>query len=351
MPKIDPAIIHKRFWWYRFWQYLVALLLFVSVPIAVVYLTWIFQMPKQIYYMAGGFCLVQIIMLYLSPRWVLSMIASFPDKYQKVTPETQPRFYAKLDKLAQKSNFAMPDVYIVDSETANAFALKIFGSTYIACITKKLMEILTEDEAEAVMAHEFGHIANDDVKLTMYVAVFNILVQVINKHIVDLIIQRGLEKSEELIASGSTAKSSIAPMLEKGGFLAIFGSISIAYKILTYFPYFVAILFARIMQQKEYRADAHAVYILEETATLKSGLAKLQKYAQRLPMFPAALNPLFAVPVGYHFFLWPLVFIFPSLKDSDDAMQEPGWGERLRNLMESHPLVYDRIKRMESYEV
>lgn len=351
MPKVDQGIIAKRFWWYRIWQYLLALLLFLSIPAIASYLCWMFQLPTDIYYVAGAFFLLQIILLYLSPKLILNLIASYPEKYRKVTPENQPRFYERLVNLAKKSEIGLPDVYIIDSETANAFALKIFGGNYIACITSKLMEILDEEEQEAVMAHEFGHIANDDVKLTMYLAVFNILLKIANKHVIDMIIKRGIEKSAELKETSVDArpKTSAIATVEAGGFWVIFGTVNVAYQILTYFPYVVAILFARVMQQKEYRADGHAANTLGDTAKMKSALLALEKYSERLPMFPASLNPLFAVPVSYHFFVWPLL-LFPTFRDNKDALKEPAWGRRLRNLFESHPLVYDRIKRLESYE-
>lgn len=344
MAHVDKGIIEKNFWWYKFWQRIIAVLLFLAIPAVAVYLCWMFKLGKNVYIMSAIFIVIQLVMLYFSPKWMLNMIANYPDKYELVTAENHPEFHKILVGLAEKSKIDMPNVYIIDSETPNAFALKIFGGKYIACITRRLMEIINDQERDGVMAHEFGHIANDDVKLTMYIAAFNILLKTLSSKIMGAIIQRGLEQTEAL------GKKPKTQSVKEAGMWLFLGGINMAYRVLTYFPYIVALLFSRIMQQKEYRADAHAVYILDETEPLKNGLIKLQKYAEKIPMFPAALNALFATPVANHFFVWPLL-MFDTFRDQKDALKEPTWGRRLRNLFESHPLTYDRIKRMESYEV
>lgn len=88
---------------------------------------------------------------------------------QPVTPSQAPGLYAMVERLAQRANLPMPGVYIVPSGAANAFATGRDPEHAAVAVTEGIMNILPDDELEAVIAHELSHIYNRDT-LTQAVA-------------------------------------------------------------------------------------------------------------------------------------------------------------------------------------
>ncbi len=350
---IDPGIIENRFKWYQFQQYVVAIFMTLLIPYTIVHLCYVFETSLQTHLWAGGALLLNCIILWVSPRVIWEIIKANPKKFKPVTPETLPEFYEQMKCLAARAEMNLPQIFMVDSPTPNAFALKT-PDGYIACITQGLYDLLDSKKRKGVMAHEFGHIKYNDITLIMYVAVLNILNQITRRFVMDVIIKRGLQKTEEQKTIRRVSRISTAVPS-----LAFFWTVGFAYKILMYFPYLVTILFTRVTQQKEYRADAFAAYVLEDTEPIKQGLITLHKYARKVPIFPTSLdalfrrpplNPLFAVPVARHFWINLLVWVWPSFRANKDALKPPTWQKRFKNLFQSHPLTYDRIERLKSYE-
>lgn len=88
---------------------------------------------------------------------------------QPVTPSQAPSLYAMVERLANRAGLPMPAVYIVPSPTANAFATGRDPEHAAVAVTEGIMNILPENELEAVIAHELSHIYNRDT-LTQAVA-------------------------------------------------------------------------------------------------------------------------------------------------------------------------------------
>jgi heat shock protein HtpX len=65
----------------------------------------------------------------------------------------------------------MPRVFIIDANYMNAFASGYSEKSAMVAITRGLMEKLTRDEMQAVMAHELSHIRHMDIKLTLTASV------------------------------------------------------------------------------------------------------------------------------------------------------------------------------------
>jgi heat shock protein HtpX len=88
---------------------------------------------------------------------------------QPVSPSQAPRLYRMVQRLSDRANLPMPAVYIVPSPTANAFATGRDPEHAAVAVTEGILNILPEDELEAVIAHELSHIYNRDT-LTQAVA-------------------------------------------------------------------------------------------------------------------------------------------------------------------------------------
>lgn len=88
---------------------------------------------------------------------------------QPVSPNEAPNLYQIVQRLAHRANLPMPAVYIVPTPAANAFATGRDPEHAAVAVTEGIMNILPEDELEAVIAHELSHIYNRDT-LTQAVA-------------------------------------------------------------------------------------------------------------------------------------------------------------------------------------
>ncbi len=96
---------------------------------------------------------------------------------------TQPRNEAEqwlfntVQRQAQQANIPMPDIAIYHSADVNAFATGATKSNSLVAVSTGLLNSMTKDEAEAVVAHEVAHIANGDmVTMTLLQGVLNTFV-------------------------------------------------------------------------------------------------------------------------------------------------------------------------------
>src|SRR5262245_36040344 len=81
-----------------------------------------------------------------------------------------PRLYAIVHRLATRAGIPMPRVYLVRSETPNAFATGRNPQHAVVAVTEGIMRILDEEELEGVLAHELSHVKNRDVLISTIAA-------------------------------------------------------------------------------------------------------------------------------------------------------------------------------------
>ncbi len=75
--------------------------------------------------------------------------------------------YESLEKVCSLNNQKVPELFIADTDTPNAFAFGSIISGRRMAITRGLLKILNKDEIEAVMGHEIGHLRHHDVALLL----------------------------------------------------------------------------------------------------------------------------------------------------------------------------------------
>src|SRR3984957_12207091 len=88
---------------------------------------------------------------------------------QPVTREQLPRLYDVMERLAAKANIPVPKLYVVPQAAPNAFATGRNPHHASVAVTQGLLELMTDDELEGVIAHELSHVRNYDI-LTSSVA-------------------------------------------------------------------------------------------------------------------------------------------------------------------------------------
>ena len=80
-----------------------------------------------------------------------------------VTREELPRVYEVLERLTQKVGLPMPKVYVIPTDSPNAFATGRNPSHAAVAVTQGILGLLTDEELEGVLAHELGHVRNRDI--------------------------------------------------------------------------------------------------------------------------------------------------------------------------------------------
>src|SRR5579859_524701 len=90
-------------------------------------------------------------------------IALMSSGAKPVTREQLPRLYAVMERLAAKANLPVPKLYVVPEAAPNAFATGRNPSHASVAVTQGLLQLMTDDELEGVIAHELSHVRNYDI--------------------------------------------------------------------------------------------------------------------------------------------------------------------------------------------
>ena len=172
------------------------------------------------------------------------------------------RVYNLTENLCMSVGMTMPKLYIIESEALNAFASGINQQTYAVTLTRGIINRLTDEELEGVIAHELTHIRNRDVRLLIVTIVFV-----------------GIFAAIADIAFRSVINSSFSSSRRKddkgGGALIMVVVIIVAAVV-----YFLSILFKlALSRSREYMADAGAVEMTHNSLALASALRKISGHS------------------------------------------------------------------------
>ena len=173
-------------------------------------------------------------------------------------------------RLAKRANLPMPEVAIYDGEP-NAFATGASKNSSLVAVSTGLLQSMTREEAEAVLAHEVAHIANGDmVTLTLIQGVVNTFVVFLSRvvgYLVDSFLRRNDEES-----SGPGIGYMVTSMVCE----VVFGVL--ASMIVAYFS-----------RQREFRADAGAAQLMGSATPMQNALRRLGNlHTEPLPQNMAA---------------------------------------------------------------
>jgi heat shock protein HtpX len=102
---------------------------------------------------------------WFSDKIVLSMYGAQP-----IDESRAPRLYAIVRRLATRAGIPVPRVYLIPTETPNAFATGRNPQHAAIAVTEGIMRILDEDELEGVLAHELSHVTNRDILISTIAA-------------------------------------------------------------------------------------------------------------------------------------------------------------------------------------
>ncbi len=105
---------------------------------------------------------ISLIMNFVS-YWFSDKIVLMMYRAKEVTQAEAPRLYAMVTRIATQANLPVPRVYIIPDESPNAFATGRNPQHAAVAATEGILRLLSDDELEGVIAHEFAHIKHRDI--------------------------------------------------------------------------------------------------------------------------------------------------------------------------------------------
>ena len=233
---------------------------------------------------------------FLSDKIALTMYRAKP-----VTREELPRAYQIVERLTQKIGLPMPKIYVIPTESPNAFATGRNPQHASVAVTHGILGLLTDEELEGVLAHELGHVNNRDILISSVAATIAGAITMLASMGRWAMIFGGMEGGDRDRRGG-------------GGGLAALLMLIVA-------PIAASLIQLAVSRSREYQADATGAHFTGNPYALASALQKLDAYSRRVPMM--------ASPSTAHLFI-----IQPLL------------GMNFANLFSTHPPIAKRIERL-----
>lgn len=245
-----------------------------------------------------AFCfalVLNFVSYWYSDRIVLAMYRAQP------APEAEfPNLYRVVSDLSQNANMPMPKIYIMPTQTPNAFATGRNPNHAAVAVTHGILQLLSEDELRGVLSHEIAHVKNRDILIQSVVATIAGAISMI-----------------AYMARWATIFGGVGGRGRRGSG-NVFGVL-----IMSIIAPIVAMLIQlAISRSREYQADESGAHISGAPLSLANALKKLTLASKRIPMQ--------ANPNTAHLFI-----------------VNPLTGSGLVRLFSTHPPLEDRIARLE----
>jgi len=214
---------------------------------------------------------------------------------QPVTREQLPRVYNVIERLTQKVGLPMPKIYVIPSDSPNAFATGRNPSHASVAVTQGILNLLNDEELEGVLAHELGHVRNRDILISSIAATIAGAITYIARF---GFFFGGMGDRDERRGGGRT------------GLLMLIVA-----------PIAAMLIQMAVSRSREYEADHTGAGFTGNPYALASALSKLDSYSKRVPMV--------ATPSTAHLFI-----------------VQPLLGINFGNLFSTHPPIAARIERL-----
>ena len=101
--------------------------------------------------------------------WFSHKIVLWMYRAKEAKQSEYPQLYKVVKEVSRLSELPMPKVYIIPTNSPNAFATGRNPQNAVVAATEGILKILNEEELKAVLAHEFGHIRNRDILISTIV--------------------------------------------------------------------------------------------------------------------------------------------------------------------------------------
>lgn len=209
-------------------------------------------------------------------------------------------FYTVVENLSLANQTPIPKIYVIDSNSPNAFATGRDPQHAIICATTGLLEKLNRTELEGVVAHELSHIKNYDIRLMTIVSIL----------IGSLSILLNMTRHSSFFRKDNDRNNNL------GGILTLIGFILIIFS-----PIIAQLIQLAISRRREYLADASAVKLTRQPQGLINALTIISNDNSKPEFASTATASLYII--------------------------NPFKGNKIASLFSTHPPIEERIKALQ----
>lgn len=219
-------------------------------------------------------------------------------------------FLNVVEEMAIASGVPVPPVYLMDEDGINAFAAGYETSDAVIGVTRGSLEKLNRDQLEGIVAHEFSHILNGDMRLNIRI----------------LALLRGIQFISQagfyLYRVGSSR-------FKLEGIVRVISMLSFGLIAVGFVGYFFGVLIkSAVSRQREFLADASSVQFTRNPHGIAGALNAIGYSGSQ----GSEIKHPNAGQMSHMFF--------------SEAV--PQWYSRWTHLLDTHPPLLDRIKRVDS---
>jgi len=261
-------------------------------------IVWIGQM------LGGGqgamIALVFAAVMNIGSYWFSDRIVIAMYRGQPIGQSDDPELYGIVHGLALKNHIPMPRLYLIPTDSPNAFATGRSPEHAAVAVTAGIRRLLDAQELEGVIAHELAHVTNRDILISSIAATLAGAIMMLANMARWSLIFGGMGGRDDREGSGSG--------------LGLLFTLILA-------PIAAMLIQMAISRSREFQADETGARVSREPEALASALRKISAYSERIPL-PA--NPATA-----HLFI-----------------VNPLHGMTLQNLFSTHPPLEQRIARL-----
>ncbi len=242
--------------------------------------------------------LMNFVSYFFSDKIALAVYSAKP-----VTRDELPRVYDVVERLTQRVGIPMPKIFVIPSDSPNAFATGRNPSHASVAVTQGILNLLNDEELEGVLAHELGHVRNRDILISSIAATIAGAITFLARMAAWGAMFGGYGGRDDRDRGG-------------GAFGALF--------MMILAPIAALLIQMAISRSREYSADATGAHFTGNPYALASALKKLDAYSRRVPL-PAT-------PSTAHLFI-----VQPFL-----GLGGMNWA----SLFSTHPPIAKRIERL-----
>jgi len=233
--------------------------------------------------------------------WFSDKIVLRMYRAHEVDMNQAPELYQMVQNLSTRAGIPMPKLFVIPQEGANAFATGRNPSHAAVAVTQGIMQIMSREELEGVLAHELSHIIHRDILISSIAATLAGVVMML----------------ADMARWGAMFGGFSRDRDERGG--GGFELLAMA----IFAPLAAMMVQMAVSRSREFAADENAARLLHSGEPLARALEKLGAASQRLPMD--------ASPQTAHLFI-----------------VNPLSGRSFANMFSTHPPLEERIKRLRS---
>jgi heat shock protein HtpX len=236
--------------------------------------------------------------------WFSAKLILMTYRAHEVSEAEEPRLVTTVRKLATQAQLPMPRVYIIPNEAANAFATGRNPEHAAIAVTSGILKMLSDDELEGVLSHEFAHVKHRDILTGTIVATMVGTITFVARMAGWAMMFTGGRRDDRNSGNGFSELV-----------------------LLILAPIAAVLMQLAISRSREFAADASGSAISGKPLSLSNALKKLERGAALVPMrnAGAATSHLFIV--------------------------NPLRGGGIMKLFSTHPPVEERVARLEQIAI